>query len=430
MDISILLALQQMRQSMPSFIETFFVLLSYIGDGPPLVAIVLIVYWCVNKRAGQFSFIAFGAGNFVNQLLKNIVCAYRPWIRDSAIVPAEKAIEGATGYSFPSGHTTGTATSLGSFAWLARGKRLWITIVCVVVILLMMFARLFLGVHTPQDVLVGLLIAIVVIALTQLFFNWLDRWDAMMPEHNKDILVAVIVIVVSALSVAFVMLKPYPMDYVDGALLVDPVNMQKGSFEAAGIMIGMAIAWVLERRIVGFTTDGLDMRTRLIRFGIGVVLVGIAYVGCDLIFKAVLPYNWAKLFAMLVVVVVGIFVAPLVFQKFESGALPVSANSFQRGASPQKRSSREGSRRTGRSGSDRKGGTRRSARSGGDRQRTGREGDPRSRSSRESNARQRSAARQDAYRQSGSGGSERRAALRDYDDQLLEDVNKYEIRCK
>ena len=360
MDISILLALQQLRQSLPSFIETFFVMLSYIGDGPGLVALVLIVYWCVDKRAGQFSFIAFGAGNFVNQLLKNIVCVYRPWIRDSAVVPSEKAISGAAGYSFPSGHTTGTTTSLGSFAWVARGKHLWIVIVCVVVIVLMMFARLFLGVHTPQDVIVGLLIGIVMIALTQLFLNWMDRWDAMMPGHNKDLIVAAIVIVVSIASVAFVMLKTYPMDYVNGELLVDPVTMQKGSFEAAGIMIGMAIAWVLERRLVDFTTEGIDMRTRLIRFGIGVVLVGIAYLACDFIFKAILPYNWAKLFALLIVVIVGIFVAPFVFNKYEKGQISLPQPASGRGASSdgvqssgRDSSSRRSSQTSRRSASDR-----------------------------------------------------------------------------
>lgn len=318
MDISFLLALQGLRESLPGFIETFLVYLSYIGDGPGLVALVLLIYWCVDKRAGQFSFIAFGAGNFVNQLLKNIACVYRPWIRDAAITPAERAIEGATGYSFPSGHTTGTATSLGSFAWLARKDHKWVTVVCTIIILLMMFSRVFLGVHTPQDVLVGLLIAIVTIVLTQAFFNWIDRYDAMMPYHNKDIVVMVIVIVVSVISVIFVMLKPYPMDYVDGTLLVDPVTMQKGGFEAAGIMIGMAIAWVLERRLVDFDTYGLDLRTRIIRAVIGIVLVGIAYVAANFIFKAFLPVNWAKMFAYLIVVIFGVFVAPLVFNKLEN----------------------------------------------------------------------------------------------------------------
>lgn len=318
MDIAFLLTLQNLRQSLPSPVETFFVLLSYIGDGPGLVALMLVVYWCVDKRTGQFAFVAFSAGNFVNQLMKNIACVYRPWIRSSDIVPAESSVEGAGGYSFPSGHTTGTATSLGSFAWQSRKKHGWIVVVCVVIIVLMMFSRLFLGVHTPQDVLVGLLIALIMIALTQLFFNWIDRYDALMPGHNKDIVVMVIVIALSVASIVFVMVKPYPMDYVDGALLVDPVTMQKGSFEAAGICTGFAIAWVLERRLVAFSTENLDMRSRLIRFGIGIVIVGVSYVATDVIFKAIMPYNFAKLFAMLVVVFMAVFVAPLVFDKLEN----------------------------------------------------------------------------------------------------------------
>ena len=318
MDIQYLLFLQQLRSSLPSPIETFFVYLSKIGDGPALVALVLIVYWCVSKRAGQFTFFAFGTGNFISQFVKNIACVYRPWIRNAAIVPAEAAIEGAGGYSFPSGHVTGTGTSLGSFAWLARKKRVWITVVCVITIVLMIFARNFLGVHTPQDVIVGLLIAIAMIAATQALFNWLDRYDALMQGHKKDLVVMAVILVACVASVAIVMLKPYPMDYVDGNLLVDPVSMQKGSFEAAGTMAGLAISWVLERRLVGFSTDGIDMKTRIVRFVFGVGLVGITYVVTDIAFKAILPYNWAKLFALFLVVFVGVFVAPLVFSKIEN----------------------------------------------------------------------------------------------------------------
>ena len=188
---------------------------------------------------------------------------------------------------------------------------------CVIFILLMGFSRNFLGVHTPQDVLVGLLIAIIMIALTQAFFNWIDRWDAIEPGHNKDIIVMVVVIALCIASVVFVILKPYPMDYADGQLLVDPVTMQKGSFEAAGMFMGLAISWVLERRFVGFSTDGLDLRMRIIRFVVGVAIVGITYVATDVAFKAVLPYNWAKLIALFCVVIMAVYVAPLVFKKIE-----------------------------------------------------------------------------------------------------------------
>ena len=182
----------------------------------------------------------------------------------------------------------------------------------------MAFSRNFLSVHTPQDVLAGLLIALVMIALTQAFFNWLDRYDALMPQHNKDIIVMVIVLVLCALSIVVLLVKPYPLDYVNGELLVDPVAMQKGSFEAAGALAGLAIAWVLERRFIGFTTDGLDLKTRLIRGVIGVGIVGVTYLVTNVAFKAILPVNWAKLIALFCVVIMAVFVAPLVFNKLEN----------------------------------------------------------------------------------------------------------------
>lgn len=318
MDLSIVLALQELRQSAPSFVETFFSLLSYLGDGPGLAFIIFIVYWCIDKRAGQFAIVAFGVGNYIDQLIKNIACVYRPWIREPAIEPAKAALKGASGYSFPSGHVVGTTSTLGSLTWLARKNHAWVAVVCIIVIALMMFARPFLGVHTPQDVIVAFLIALAAIALTQMFFNWIDRHDKAQPRHNKDIVVMVVALLFCISSIVFVILKPYPADYVNGILLVDPVDMQCGSFDAAGVLAGVAVSWVLERRLVRFATNGLDMRTRVVRGVIGVILTGMSYIVLDIGLKMVLPHNWAKLFIMFALSIISLFLAPFVFNKFEN----------------------------------------------------------------------------------------------------------------
>jgi len=317
MDLQYLHALQGLRESLPSAVESFFVMLSSLGEGPGLVAIMFIVFWCIDKRTGLFSLISFSFATFVGQFIKNIACVYRPWIRDPSIVPAAGAIEGATGYSFPSGHTTGTASSLGGIAWYVRKNHKAVAAVCIVVVLLMMFSRNFLCVHTPQDVLVGLLIALVAIALTQLFLSWIDRYDALMPGHNKDIIVMVVVLALCVVAIVIVLVKPYPMDYVDGQLIVDPATMLKSTFEGVGVFAGLAIGWVLERRLVAFSTTGIDTRTRLIRFVVGIVIVGVVFVATNYGFKAVLPNEWAKLLCFFLVVVSGTFVAPFAFNKLE-----------------------------------------------------------------------------------------------------------------
>ncbi len=82
-------------------------------------------------------------------------------------------------------------------------------------------SRNFLGVHTPQDVLVGFVataILMFIIAKVQ------DKLDG--NEKTKDILTLCGILLVIAVII-YIQVKPYPMDYVDGELLADPVKMMK-----------------------------------------------------------------------------------------------------------------------------------------------------------------------------------------------------------
>ena len=94
-------------------------------------------------------------GEVLNCIVKLTVCAYRPWIRSELIEPAGDSKTAATGYSFPSGHTMcATATYGNVFLWQYK-KRRWLAILSCIAIILTGFSRNFLGVHTPQDVLVS-----------------------------------------------------------------------------------------------------------------------------------------------------------------------------------------------------------------------------------------------------------------------------------
>lgn len=314
MDMEYLLALQNFRQGAGAILENIMLAVSFVCDGPLLVVIALVIYWCVNKRMGQLAIVSMAASNFVCQFAKNVMSVYRPWVADTRIVPSQGAIDGAAGYSFPSGHTSGAVSIFGSIAWTIRKNHKAISLLCVVFILAVMFSRNYLGVHTPQDVLVGLLLALVIVALSNMLLSWIDHCDAENPGHKRDIAIAITLIALCALSIAVVELKPYPMDYVDGVLLVDPENMKKGSFEAAGLLSGTMIGWVCERRFVGFGT-GADVTKgeRVMRGVAGVLVVGVSYFVADVAFKAFLPYLWAKMCAYLVLSFVAVFVVPLFF---------------------------------------------------------------------------------------------------------------------
>ena len=52
--------------------------------------------------------------------------------------------------------------------------------------------------------------------------------------------------------ILYITLKPYPMDYVDGELLVDPQSMMNDSFKACGGFLGFLIGSFIERHFIRY----------------------------------------------------------------------------------------------------------------------------------------------------------------------------------
>ncbi len=124
-----------------------------LGGETVFLAIALILYWCVDKHQGYYMMAVGFLGTIANQFLKITCQIPRPWVLDPQFTIVESARADATGYSFPSGHSQ---SSVGTFLILARMPQLrqwkWaFGAACVLV----PFSRMYLGVHTPLDVLVA-----------------------------------------------------------------------------------------------------------------------------------------------------------------------------------------------------------------------------------------------------------------------------------
>ncbi len=318
MDLYILEQLQQFRHATP-FLDIPLEFLSYIAEGPGLAAIMLLVYWALHKRIGMLSFFSFALSGFVCHAIKNVVCVYRPWIRDAGLVPPASVLKGAGGYSFPSGHSAAAASSLGSIGWSVRKKSIIVLVVAILLIAIIMFSRLYLSVHTPQDVLVGALLGLIFIGVSNGILLYVEKEDERNPGHNKDIIISAIVIIITIAVMVFLTVKSYPMDYINGELIVDPISMQKGVYSMAGVTIALMISWNLERRFVGFSTssEDLTMKKRIIRIVVGLIVVGVFFGLGHFALKAFLPTNPASFGKYFLIAFSGIFIAPAVFNTIE-----------------------------------------------------------------------------------------------------------------
>ena len=172
MDIQYLLFLQNFRNSINDALTPFMEMISLFAV-TFLVIIPAMIYWCVDKESGLYTMASYTATIAINAVVKLTACVYRPWIRDSRVLPAGDAISTATGYSFPSGHTTMATSIYGAMAVSAWKKMRWVSILCILLVLITGFSRNYLGVHTPQDVAVGMTEGVLVIWGMRKLFGYL-----------------------------------------------------------------------------------------------------------------------------------------------------------------------------------------------------------------------------------------------------------------
>ena len=135
---------------------------TYFGSEIAFMAAALLLFWCIDKRQGYYVFLVGAVGTICNQFLKLAFRIPRPWVLDPEFQIVEAARADATGYSFPSGHTQNVVGTTASI--FACRKEKWVRIVCVVLMLLVPFSRMYLGVHTPLDVSVAFVTALALAA--------------------------------------------------------------------------------------------------------------------------------------------------------------------------------------------------------------------------------------------------------------------------
>jgi len=264
MDIDILVALQDFRNSFGAGLAAFFQKATFFGEVSVVPIIMAIIYWAVSKEYGHYMMLGWAGIRLVNGALKVTACAYRPWIRDPRIIPYGDAMETATGYSFPSGHTMNAATIFGGGV-VRKDVPRFLRVTLFILMLLVGFSRNYLGVHTPQDVLVGMAAGLLVMWLTLRLLRWVDA------HPDKDWVVVCIGIVLGVGVALYAAFKLYPEDYRNGKLLVDGAKMANDTYKGVGWCTAILVGWILERRFIRFTTDGIPMMRRIARIVLGLL---------------------------------------------------------------------------------------------------------------------------------------------------------------
>lgn len=240
-------------------LNELMLLITHLGEETAFLVAALIVFWCVDKYQGYYILGVGLFGNMANQFLKIVCRVPRPWVRDPGFHALEAAIPEAGGYSFPSGHSQTAVGYLGCIASANKNKIL--RAICIAFMILVPFSRMYVGVHTPQDVLVAAAMAVALIFLLRPVV--LGKTKKYMPA----LLVGMTLLAAGFLC--FVELFPFPAD-------IDPHNLASGfknAYTLAGALLGLLVVYIADEKWLHFEVKAVWWAQILkVALGLGLVL--------------------------------------------------------------------------------------------------------------------------------------------------------------
>jgi len=241
-------------------------LITMLGESTVIVVLLAIIFWCIDKKKGLVISISLLSSLIGMSTLKAIVRQPRPFMVLDSI--KGKRLQTATGYSFPSGHTTTASSFYSAVAMNFRKKGL--SIVLAILIFLIGISRMYLGVHWPLDVLGGWILGITItFALTSV----LEKLFSDSEKTRKFCWITGAVTSVSGLV----------MGVLVTLNLIDPMAFTDFC-KTLGLAGGALFGFILEERFGKFTTDG-EFRQKFFRTLIGVLSMLLVRAGL----KAVMP---------------------------------------------------------------------------------------------------------------------------------------------
>ncbi|OGO16585.1 MAG: hypothetical protein A2Z14_11495 [Chloroflexi bacterium RBG_16_48_8] len=259
---------------------------SFLGTENFIMLLMPALFWCYDTSLGFRLGLALLVSNGFNGIIKIAFGWPRPyWVSNKV-----QALAAESSYGIPSGHAQNAIVLWGRLA--SALKHPAITLICIALILLISFSRLYLAVHYPIDVLagwlVGGLLVFIFVALDKPIGQWLEKESFRLKMILAFILPLSILILGIAIS-AGTADRAIPQEWITTAQMaipeadpIDPHNPE-GIISASGSLLGLCVGYVLLLRWDRFNASGSIMK-RIARYIVGVCGVVIIFFGLRMIF--------------------------------------------------------------------------------------------------------------------------------------------------
>ena len=303
--MSFLYFLEEIRNPVLDFL---FSIVTLFGEETVFMAVGMIVFWCVNKQKGYYLLSVGFVGTVINQFLKITFRVPRPWVKDPNFTIVESAREAASGYSFPSGHTQ---TSVGLFGGLAlKFRNRAIKIASIALCVLVPLSRMYLGVHTPADVGVSIVIALVLIFALAPLFEKAEK----SPKVMYALLFSLTGIMLAYLL--FISFWSFPEEVFHVDNVHNLISAVKNAYTLTGCMLGFLVVYTVDLKWLKFDTNAVWW-VQIIKIVGGLALVLAVKELLRAPLEALLPANtWARMLRYFLMVIMAGAIWPATFKYF------------------------------------------------------------------------------------------------------------------
>lgn len=257
---------------------------TFLGYEQFYLLIMPALYWLYDTRLGLRLAILLLSSSQVNTYLKWIFHHPRPyWIN-----PNITAYSTETSFGMPSGHAQNAMAIWGLLADKLKNK--WGYIMLGLVIFLIGVSRIYLGVHSPLQVLVGWVIGFIILFLFLYLEPKVNKWFNQL-ELKRQIIISVVI------SFAFIFIGYFTLLALGDIQLpsewqtmaIKGENTDFSPFSITGVIsnsaafLGLILGylWISEAKM--FSPEGTVIQ-KIFRYLIGVIGVVVIWGGLDSIF--------------------------------------------------------------------------------------------------------------------------------------------------
>jgi membrane-associated phospholipid phosphatase len=279
-------AIVWLQQCFSPDLDFLFESFTSLGNDPFCLLFLSFVYWCVDRGLGARLAILLNVSIYLNSMAKSLAHQPRPFQYD----PAVKMIVDAKGGGFPSGHTQGTVVVWGYL--MSRFRKRWVWVIGAFMMVFVPLSRVYLGVHFPTDLLGGYVIGAILLLLWLRLEPPVEKWLA---ERDVVWQLGAAVGAPLFLILIFIARETY---------IVGP----------AGALMGLGVGIVLERKWIGFESDGA-LSMKALRFLLGAVMLIAIERGVTYVFSFPGPDNLFRFCRYLVIGFWISFMSPWIFLK-------------------------------------------------------------------------------------------------------------------